>query len=91
MLREASDGYIQHWCQIPVPDPGSHSQYIVSVRPKEEEKFIKSSNNSEFGPQPSVAGAGGQGFVWRTVLFHGVIHIKSGSHSHMARSSCLSL
>ncbi|EPY88389.1 hypothetical protein CB1_000175045 [Camelus ferus] len=47
VLREAtSSPYVQHRCRIPVPDPRSHSQYVVSVRPKEEEKLIKSSDNS---------------------------------------------
>lgn len=50
LTEEASDTYIQHRCQIPVRDPWNHSQYVVSVRPKEEEKFIKSSDNSEFAP-----------------------------------------
>lgn len=54
-LKEELPGlYVRHRCQIPVPDPGNHSQYTVSVRPKEEEKFIKSSDNSEFAPQPPV-------------------------------------
>uniref|UniRef100_A0A8C4MJQ4 Fibronectin type-III domain-containing protein n=1 Tax=Equus asinus asinus TaxID=83772 RepID=A0A8C4MJQ4_EQUAS len=42
--------YILHRCQIPVPDPRTHSQYLVSVRPKEEEKFIKSSENIQMVP-----------------------------------------
>ncbi|XP_070456724.1 cytokine receptor common subunit beta-like isoform X1 [Equus przewalskii] len=42
--------YILHRCQIPVPDPRTHSQYLVSVRPKEEEKFIKSSENIQMAP-----------------------------------------
>lgn len=51
MLKEASGSpYIRHRCQIPVPDPRNHSQYTISVRPKKEEKFIKSSENSEFAP-----------------------------------------
>lgn len=41
---------VQHQCQIPVPDPRNHSQYTVSVRPKEEEKFIKSSDHIQMGP-----------------------------------------
>ncbi|KAM9073052.1 LOW QUALITY PROTEIN: cytokine receptor common subunit beta-like [Megaptera novaeangliae] len=43
--EETSSPYVRHCCQIPVPDPRNHSQYIVSVRPKEEEKLIKSSDN----------------------------------------------
>ncbi|XP_016017274.2 cytokine receptor common subunit beta isoform X3 [Rousettus aegyptiacus] len=65
VLREASDGYIQHWCQIPVPDPGSHSQYIVSVRPKEEEKFIKSSNNIQMAPPTLNLTKGRDGYILR--------------------------
>ncbi|XP_001916724.2 cytokine receptor common subunit beta isoform X1 [Equus caballus] len=42
--------YILHRCQILVPDPRTHSQYLVSVRPKEEEKFIKSSENIQMPP-----------------------------------------
>ena len=48
--KETGSPYIQHRCQIPVPDPRNYSQYIVSVRPKMEEKLIKSSDNSEFAP-----------------------------------------
>ncbi|XP_045635857.1 cytokine receptor common subunit beta [Ursus americanus] len=53
-LKEELPGlYVRHRCQIPVPDPGNHSQYTVSVRPKEEEKFIKSSDNIQMA-QPAV-------------------------------------
>ena len=48
--KETGSPYIQHRCQIPVPDPRNYSQYIVSVRPKVEERLIKSSDNSEFAP-----------------------------------------
>uniref|UniRef100_A0A8C4MRH4 Fibronectin type-III domain-containing protein n=1 Tax=Equus asinus TaxID=9793 RepID=A0A8C4MRH4_EQUAS len=34
----------------PCPTPGPTSQYLVSVRPKEEEKFIKSSENIQMPP-----------------------------------------
>lgn len=44
--------YTRHHCQIPVPDPGTHGQYIVSVQPRRAEKRIKSSENSEFAPSP---------------------------------------
>ncbi|XP_052496066.1 cytokine receptor common subunit beta isoform X2 [Budorcas taxicolor] len=44
--KETGSPYIRHRCQIPVPDPRNYSQYIVSVRPKIEEKLIKSSDNT---------------------------------------------
>lgn len=50
MLKEARGHYILHRCQVPVADPGNHSQYLISVRPKVEEKYIQSSENSEFAP-----------------------------------------
>lgn len=50
LMEKASGPYIRHRCHIPVHDPWNHSLYVVSVRPKEEEKFIKSSDNSEFAP-----------------------------------------
>lgn len=54
VLKEALPGlYVRHRCRIAVPDPGSHSQYTVSVRPKEEEKFIKSSDNIQMA-QPTL-------------------------------------
>ncbi|KAK2488792.1 hypothetical protein MC885_015115 [Smutsia gigantea] len=60
VLREESrSSYIQHRCQIPVPDPTNHSQYTISVRPKKEEKFIKSSENSECIPSLSCKYSGG--------------------------------
>lgn len=80
--EETSSPYVRQCCQIPVPDPRNHSQYIVSVRPKAEEKLIKSSDNSEFAPS----------------LLHGefcdgtvssVTRINSGFPR--AKSSCLSL
>lgn len=50
MQKETGSPYIRHQCQIPVPDPRNYSQYIVSVRPKMDERLIKSSDNSEFAP-----------------------------------------
>lgn len=50
LMEKASGPYVRQRCQIPVHDPWNHSLYIISVRPKEEEKFIKSSDNSEFAP-----------------------------------------
>lgn len=58
LTEEAGGPHIRHWCQIPVPDPRNHSQYSVSVRPAEEEKLIKSSDNSEFAPSLRGRGEG---------------------------------
>ncbi|KAM5250749.1 cytokine receptor common subunit beta [Hipposideros larvatus] len=62
LTEEASDTYIQHRCQIPVRDPWNHSQYIVSVRPKEEEKFIKSSDNIQMAPPKLNVTKGSDGY-----------------------------
>ncbi|XP_025316742.1 cytokine receptor common subunit beta [Canis lupus familiaris] len=45
LKEELPSLFVLHRCQIPVPNPRNHSQYTVSVRPKVEEKFIKSSEN----------------------------------------------
>ncbi|XP_077024834.1 cytokine receptor common subunit beta isoform X2 [Tamandua tetradactyla] len=45
LAEKLSGPYTRHRCQIPVADPGAHGQYMVSVEPKTEEKFIKSSEN----------------------------------------------
>ncbi|XP_062932179.1 cytokine receptor common subunit beta isoform X2 [Cynocephalus volans] len=45
LREEVSSLYIQHRCHIPVPDPETHGQYTISVQPRKEEKFIKSSEN----------------------------------------------
>ncbi|XP_017712386.1 PREDICTED: cytokine receptor common subunit beta isoform X1 [Rhinopithecus bieti] len=51
VLREGLGSlYTRHHCQIPVPDPGTHSQYIVSVQPRRAEKRIKSSENMSLPP-----------------------------------------
>ncbi|XP_047722927.1 cytokine receptor common subunit beta isoform X1 [Prionailurus viverrinus] len=51
VLKEQLPGLlVQHRCQIPVPDPRNHSQYAISVRVKEEEKFIKSSDHIQMAP-----------------------------------------
>ncbi|XP_039733706.1 cytokine receptor common subunit beta isoform X2 [Pteropus medius] len=65
VLREACGSYIRHRCQIPVPDPGSHSQYIVSVRPKEEEKLIESSNNIQMAPPTLNVTKGRDSYILR--------------------------
>lgn len=80
--EETSSPYVRHCCQIPVPDPRNHSQYIVSVRPKAEEKLIKSSDNSEFAPSLLHGES-----CDSTVSF--VTRINSGFPR--AQSSCLSL
>lgn len=55
VLKEELPGlYVRHQCQIAVPNPRKDSQYTISIRPKEEEKFIKSSENSESDLQPLV-------------------------------------
>ncbi|XP_077908927.1 cytokine receptor common subunit beta-like isoform X1 [Ictidomys tridecemlineatus] len=46
VLKEALSGlYTRLRCQIPVPDPGARGLYVVSVRPRSEGRFIKSSDN----------------------------------------------
>ncbi|XP_008054478.1 cytokine receptor common subunit beta [Carlito syrichta] len=45
--------YTRHWCQIPVPDPVTHGQYSISVQPRKEEKYIKSSENIQMA-QPTL-------------------------------------
>ncbi|KAM5333673.1 cytokine receptor common subunit beta [Glossophaga mutica] len=51
VLREEAGGHhIRHRCQVPVADPQNHSEYLVSVRPKVEEKCIKSSENIQMAP-----------------------------------------
>ncbi|XP_007939817.1 cytokine receptor common subunit beta [Orycteropus afer afer] len=53
LKEKLSSPYARHRCQIPVPDPGTHGQYTVSVRPKEEGKFIRSSEHIQMG-HPSL-------------------------------------
>ncbi|XP_058938274.1 cytokine receptor common subunit beta [Kogia breviceps] len=61
--EETSSPYVRHCCQIPVPDPRNHSQYIVSVRPKEEEKLIKSSDNIQMAPPTLNVTKGTEGYI----------------------------
>ncbi|XP_057599565.1 cytokine receptor common subunit beta-like isoform X2 [Hippopotamus amphibius kiboko] len=61
--EETSSPYIRHRCQIPVPDPRNYSQYIVSVRPKEEEKLIKSSENIQMAPPTLNVTKGRDGYI----------------------------
>ncbi|XP_054998386.1 cytokine receptor common subunit beta [Sorex araneus] len=59
-------GYTRHRCEIRVPAPEPQSRYTVSVRPRGEEKLIKSSDNIQIArPALSVARAGdGYGLNW---------------------------
>ncbi|KAF6118173.1 colony stimulating factor 2 receptor subunit beta [Phyllostomus discolor] len=50
VLKEPRGRYMLHRCQVPVADPRNHSQYLISVRPKVEEKYIKSSENIQMAP-----------------------------------------
>ncbi|XP_032348043.1 cytokine receptor common subunit beta [Camelus ferus] len=73
VLREAtSSPYVRHRCRIPVPDPRSHSQYVVSVRPKEEEKLIKSSDNIQMAPPTLNVTKGRDGYIlhWKEEEMH---------------------
>ncbi|XP_054430490.1 cytokine receptor common subunit beta [Pteronotus mesoamericanus] len=63
VLKEACGHYIRHRCQVPVADPGNHSQYIVSVQPKVEEKYIKSSENIQMAPPKLNVTKGGDGYI----------------------------
>lgn len=65
VLKEASGPYVRHRCQVPVADPWNHSQYIVSVRPKEEEKFIKSSDHIQMAPPTLNLTKGRDGYILR--------------------------
>ncbi|KAB0400338.1 hypothetical protein E2I00_010434, partial [Balaenoptera physalus] len=75
--EETSSPYVRHCCQIPVPDPRNHSQYIVSVRPKEEEKLIKSSDNIQMAPPTLNMTKGRDGYI---------LHWKEGkmNYEHIA-------
>ncbi|XP_053441419.1 cytokine receptor common subunit beta isoform X2 [Nycticebus coucang] len=50
LTEELSGLYIRHRCQIPMPSPVTRGQYTVSVRPRKEEKFIKSSDHIQMAP-----------------------------------------
>lgn len=75
--EEARGPYIQHRCQIPVHDPWNHSQYIVSVRPKVEEKLIKSSDNIQMAPPKLnvTKGSDGYSLSWEVQTMY-YTHIK---------------
>ncbi|XP_012493514.1 PREDICTED: cytokine receptor common subunit beta [Propithecus coquereli] len=53
LKEELSSLYTRHRCQIPVPNPGTHGQYTISVRPRKEEKLIKNSENIQMA-RPSL-------------------------------------
>ncbi|OWK04006.1 CSF2RB [Cervus elaphus hippelaphus] len=61
--KETGSPYIQHRCQIPVPDARNYSQYIVSVRPKMEERLIKSSENIQMAPPTLNVTKGRDGYI----------------------------
>lgn len=42
--------YTRYHCNVTVPDPGAHSQYVVSVKHLEQGKPISSYDHSEFAP-----------------------------------------
>ncbi|XP_032974203.1 cytokine receptor common subunit beta-like isoform X1 [Rhinolophus ferrumequinum] len=78
LMEKASGPYVRHRCQIPVHDPWNHSLYVVSVRPKEEEKFIKSSDNIQLAP-PTLnvtKGRDGYSLSWevQAMLFSHIKH-----------------
>ncbi|XP_040841500.1 cytokine receptor common subunit beta isoform X1 [Ochotona curzoniae] len=60
VLREKLHGlYTRFCCLIPVPNPHTHGRYTLSVRPRREEKFIKSSDNIQMArPTLSVTKEG---------------------------------
>ncbi|XP_022452329.1 cytokine receptor common subunit beta [Delphinapterus leucas] len=61
--EKTSSPYVRQCCQIPVPDPRNHSQYIVSVRPKAEEKLIKSSDNIQMASPTLNLTKGRDGYI----------------------------
>ncbi|KAM6216472.1 cytokine receptor common subunit beta [Rhynchocyon petersi] len=66
MLKEERRGpHTLHRCQILVPDPGTHSQYAVSVRPKKEEKLIPSSEHIQMEPPTLNVTKDGDGYTLR--------------------------
>ncbi|XP_075408748.1 cytokine receptor common subunit beta-like [Tenrec ecaudatus] len=45
LTEKPNSPYTRHRCQIDLPKPGTHDRYTVSVQPKKEVKFIKSSKH----------------------------------------------
>ncbi|XP_075408749.1 cytokine receptor common subunit beta-like [Tenrec ecaudatus] len=50
LTEKPNSPYTRHRCQIDLPEPGTHGQYTVSVQPKKEVKFIKSSTHIQMDP-----------------------------------------
>lgn len=78
LMEKASGPYVRQRCHIPVPDPWNHSLYTISVRPKEEEKLIKSSDNIQLAP-PTLnvtKGRDGYSLSWevQAMLFTHIKH-----------------
>ncbi|XP_007519473.1 cytokine receptor common subunit beta isoform X2 [Erinaceus europaeus] len=64
VLREELRGpNIRFRCHIPVPEPWSHGQYSVHIRPREEGKFIQSSDNIQLFPPTLNVSQAGDGYV----------------------------
>ncbi|XP_060044880.1 cytokine receptor common subunit beta-like isoform X2 [Erinaceus europaeus] len=64
VLREELRGpNIRFRCHIPVPEPWSHGQYSVHIRPREEGKFIQSSDNIQLSPPTLNVSQAGDGYV----------------------------
>ncbi|KAM6162617.1 cytokine receptor common subunit beta-like [Erethizon dorsatum] len=59
--------YTLHSCRIRVSSPGPHSQYTVTVRPRKEEKFIKSSDHIQMAPPTLSVTKDGDGYSLRWV------------------------
>nr|XP_013008444.1 cytokine receptor common subunit beta-like [Cavia porcellus] len=60
--EELSDIYTHHSCQIRVSSSEPHSQYTVTVRPRNGEKFIKSSNHIQMEPPTLNVTKEGEGY-----------------------------
>ncbi|XP_036924016.1 cytokine receptor common subunit beta isoform X2 [Sturnira hondurensis] len=66
VLKEGVRGhYTLYRCLVPVAHPQNHSQYLISVRPKVEEKCIKSSENIQMAPPMLSVAKGRDGHVLR--------------------------
>ncbi|XP_004676518.1 PREDICTED: cytokine receptor common subunit beta [Condylura cristata] len=62
VLQKAPD-YTLHRCKVPVPDPHNCSHYTVSVRPRDEGKLIKSSDNIQLEPPTINVTQGADGYI----------------------------
>lgn len=56
MRLEQCQDYTRHRCDISVPEATQPSSITVFVRPKAQEKLIKTSENSEWGTPGSGSG-----------------------------------